>query len=72
MCYLCNKYNWDDLYPFNPEKRAKVYSYLHLHHRHVRVASICLVAPKVRIDLNFSEDFLFTSKSNIEKDFDAI
>ena len=72
MCYLCNKYNWDDLYPVNPEKRAKVDSYLHLHHRNVREASIGLVAPKVRKDLNFSEDFLITSKSNIEKAFEAI
>ena len=72
MCYLCNKYNWDDLYPANPEKRAKVDSYLHLHHRNVREASIGLVAPKVRKDLNFSEDFLETSKSNIEKAFEAI
>ena len=72
MCYLCNKYKWDDLYPANPEKRAKVDSYLHLHHRNVREASIGLVAPKVRKDLNFSEDFLETSKSNIEKAFEAI
>ena len=72
MCYLCNKYNWDDLYPANPEKRAKVDSYLHLHHRNVREASIGLVAPKVRKDLNFSEDFLETSKSNIDKAFEAI
>ena len=72
MCYLCNKYNWDDLYPANPEKRAKVDSYLHLHHRNVREASIGLVAPKVRKDLNFSEDFLAASKSNIEKAFEAI
>ena len=56
----------------DPEKRAKVDSYLHLHHRNVREASIGLVAPKVRKDLNFSEDFLITSKSNIEKAFEAI
>ena len=38
----------------------------------MREASIGLVAPKVRKDLNFSEDFLITSKSNIEKAFEAI
>ena len=40
MCYLCNTNNWNDLYPSNPEQRAKVDSYLHLHHRNVREASI--------------------------------
>ena len=72
MCYLCNKYNWNDLYPSNPEQRAKVDSYLHLHHRNVREASIGLVAPKVRKDLNFSEDFLETSKISVQKAFKAI
>ena len=65
MSYLCNKYDWNDLYPSNHEERAKVDSYLHLHHRNVREASIGLVAPKVRKDLNFSEDFLKISQANI-------
>jgi glutathione S-transferase/autophagy-related protein 2 len=72
MCYLCNKYEWTDLYPSNLEERAKVDSYLHLHHRNVREASIGLVAPKVRKDLNFPEDFLKMSQANIEKAFKAI
>ena len=72
MCYLCNKYNWTDLYPCNHEERAKIDSYLHLHHRNVREASIGLVAPKVRKDLNFSEDFLKISQANIEKAFKAL
>jgi len=72
MSYLCNKYNWTDLYPDNHEERAKVDSYLHLHHRNVREASIGLVAPKVRKDLSFSEDFLKISHANIHKAFHAI
>ena len=72
MSYLCNKYDWNDMYPKNLEQRGKVDSYLHLHHRNVREASIGLVAPKVRKDLKFSEDFLRTSKANIEKAFKAI
>ena len=72
MCYLCNKYNWNDLYPSNAEARAKIDSYLHLHHRNVREASIGLVAPKVRKDLNFSEDFLASSNAIIKKAFQAI
>ena len=72
MSYLCNKFDWNDLYPSNHEKRAKVDSYLHLHHRNVREASIGLVAPKVRKDLNFSEDFLKISRANINKAFKAL
>ena len=72
MCYLCNKFDWHDLYPSNHEERAKVDSYLHLHHRNVREASIGLVAPKVRKDLNFSEDFLKISQANIDRAFKAL
>ena len=72
MSYLCNKFDWNDLYPSNHEARAKVDSYLHLHHRNVREASIGLVAPKVRKDLSFSEDFLKISQANIDKAFKAL
>ena len=72
MCYLCNLYGWTDLYPSDPEKRAKVDAYLHLHHRYTREASIGLIAPNVRKDLNFSEDFLKNSKATIDKTFRAI
>ena len=72
MCYLCNTFGWNDLYPSNYEERAKVDSYLHLHHRNVREASVGLVAPKVRKDLNFSEDFLKISQANIDKAFKAL
>tara|TARA_Y100000590_G_scaffold126302_3_gene144374 strand:+ start:2007 stop:2801 length:795 start_codon:yes stop_codon:yes gene_type:complete len=72
MCYLCNKYDWIDLYPSDHEERAKVDSYLHLHHRNVREASIGLVAPKVRKDLSFSEDFLKISHANIDRAFKAL
>tara|TARA_Y100001970_G_scaffold121071_1_gene150195 strand:- start:82054 stop:82809 length:756 start_codon:yes stop_codon:yes gene_type:complete len=72
MTYLCNKYEWIDLYPSNYELRAKVDSYLHLHHRSIREASIGLVAPKVRKDLNFSEEFLKISRASVNKAFKAI
>ena len=72
MSYLCNKFDWNDLYPSNHEERAKVDSDLHLHHRNVREASIGLVAPKVRKDLNFSEDFLKISHASINKAFKAL
>ena len=55
MCYLSNKHGWDDVYPADYRLRAKVDWYLHYHHRNVRDASIGLVAPKIRKDLNISE-----------------
>lgn len=72
MSYLCDKYKWHDLYPESLRERARIDSYLHLHHRNVREASVGLVAPKVRKDLNFPEDFINTSKATIEKAFQAI
>ncbi len=55
LCYLANKYAWTDLYPADHQQRAKVDWYLHYHHRNVRDASIGLVAPKIRKDLNIPE-----------------
>ena len=55
MCYLCNKHGWDDVYPTDPQARARVDWYLHYHHRNIREASLGLVAPKIRKDLNIPE-----------------
>lgn len=55
LAYLCRKHGWDDMYPADNQTRAKVDWYLHYHHRNVREASIGLVAPKVRKDLNIPE-----------------
>ncbi len=55
MCYLSNKHGWDDVYPADHQARARVDWYLHYHHRNVRDASIGLVAPKIRKDLNIPE-----------------
>jgi glutathione S-transferase len=55
MCYLSNKHGWDDVYPTDNQQRAKVDWYLHYHHRNVRDASIGLVAPKIRKDLDIPE-----------------
>ena len=52
LCYLSNRYGWEDVYPSEPARRAKIDWYLHYHHRNVRDASIGLVAPKIRKDLN--------------------
>lgn len=55
LCYLANKHGWDDVYPTDPRQRAKVDWYLHFHHRNVRDASVGLVAPKIRKDLDIPE-----------------
>lgn len=55
MCYLANKHGWTDVYPEVPEARARVDWYLNYHHRNLRDASIGLVAPKIRKDLNIPE-----------------
>ena len=48
MCYLCNKHGWDDLYPQNPEARAKVDDSLHYHHRNIKEATLAFFAPMAR------------------------
>lgn len=55
LCYLSNRHGWNDVYPTDHQLRAKVDWYLHYHHRNVRDASIGLVAPKIRKDLNIPE-----------------
>ena len=52
LCYLSNRHGWEDVYPSDPARRAKIDWYLHYHHRNVREASIGFVAPKIRKDLN--------------------
>ncbi|NJN51153.1 MAG: glutathione S-transferase family protein [Gammaproteobacteria bacterium] len=55
MCYLSNKHGWSDVYPVDARQRAKVDWYLHYHHRNIREASVGLVAPKIRKDLDIPE-----------------
>ena len=55
MCYLSNLHGWTDVYPADHRERARVDWYLHYHHRNLRDASVGLVAPKIRKDLNIPE-----------------
>ena len=55
MPYLCSKHGWSDMYPTDLQQRAQVDWYLHYHHRNIRDASIGLVAPKIRKDLNIPQ-----------------
>ncbi len=36
MIYLCEKHGWKDLWPQDPQARARVNQYLHFHHRNTR------------------------------------
>eukprot|EP00040_Diaphanoeca_grandis_P042446 m.265057 g.265057 ORF g.265057 m.265057 type:complete len:246 (-) comp59625_c0_seq1:52-789(-) len=56
LTYLAHRYNWTDLYPQDPAKRACVDQYLHWHHRNTREFS-GLVSPKFRPDLVFPPGF---------------
>lgn len=65
MCYLCSRHGWDDVYPADLHARAKVDWYLHYHHRNVRDASVGLVAPKIRKDLNIPEATQQTARNTL-------
>ena len=72
LCYLSNKHGWTDVYPSDPQQRARVDWYLHYHHRNVREASIGLVAPKIRKDLNIPEITQQTAKSTFTRALRAL
>lgn len=72
LCYLCNRHGWTDLYPKSPSLRAIVDWYLHYHHRSLREASIALITPKVRKDLNIPEAMQAQSLRTLERAFEAL
>ena len=72
LCYLCNRYGWDDVYPASPEARGQVDWYLHYHHRNVRDASLGLVAPKIRKDLNIPELMQVSAKLTLTRALEAL
>ena len=55
LTYLSAKHGWTDVYPQDIRVRARIDGYLHYHHRNVRDASLGLVAPKIRKDLDIPE-----------------
>ena len=55
MSYLARTRGWTDVYPEDEQTRATIDAYLHYHHRNIREASVGLVAPKIRKDLNIPE-----------------
>ena len=63
MCYLSRKHGWNDVYPEDNRRRATVDWYLHFHHRTIREASIALVAPKIRKDLDIPQSVQNSAKA---------
>ena len=64
MCYLSRQHDWTDVYPSDEHLRAQVDWYLHFHHRTIREASVGLVAPKIRKDLDSSEAAQASARAN--------
>lgn len=65
LTYLSRTNGWTDVYPDDERARAKIDAYLHYHHRNVREASLGLVAPKIRKDLDIPESFQESAKRNL-------
>lgn len=55
MTYLARKHGWHDVYPDDERERATIDAYLYFHHSNIREASVGLVAPKIRKDLDIPE-----------------
>ena len=72
MCYLCNKHGWTDVYPDDPQLRGKVDWYLNYHHRNVRDASIGLVAPRIRKDLNIPQQVQDAAQATLTRALQAL
>ncbi|HEY5645449.1 MAG TPA: glutathione S-transferase family protein [Pseudomonadales bacterium] len=72
LCYLCNKHGWTDLYPADHRQRARVDWYLHFHHRNVREASVGLVAPKIRKDLNIPEAMQQAARATLTRALETL
>jgi len=65
MCYLSNLHGWHDVYPADPKQRARIDWYLNYHHRNVRDASVGLVAPKIRKDLDIPETTQLAARATL-------
>jgi glutathione S-transferase/autophagy-related protein 2 len=72
MCYLSSVNGWTDVYPDELQRRAKVDEYLHFHHRNVREASVGLVAPKIRKDLNIPESTQQMARATLTRALQAL
>jgi glutathione S-transferase len=60
LIYLAEKYQWTDVYPADPQKRAAVNQWMHWHHQNSREVTLGHFAPVMRPDLAkaFTADIL--------------
>ena len=72
LSYLCTKNRWTDVYPEDAQARARVDWYLHFHHRNIRDASLGLVAPKIRKDLDIPELMQSSARATLTKGLGAL
>ena len=72
LCYLCNQYGWTDMYPSDPRQRARIDWYLHFHQRNIRDASLGLVAPKIRKDLDIPEASQQAARNTLTRGLQAL
>ena len=72
MTYLARVNGWTDVYPEDEKQRALVDWYLNYHHRNVREASVGLVAPKIRKDLDIPEPMQTSARRNLTAALNAL
>lgn len=56
MLYLCEKFQWTDVYPSDAAGRGKVNQWLNWHHGNSRVFTIALFVPYFRQDIKFTPE----------------
>eukprot|EP00052_Salpingoeca_macrocollata_P005724 m.49189 g.49189 ORF g.49189 m.49189 type:complete len:226 (+) comp15018_c0_seq3:178-855(+) len=70
LVYLSEKHGWTDLYPTNPQERARVNEYLHWHHSNMRRCSSRLFLPTLQATLGarpFPDDARAASEKAVHK-----
>ena len=72
LCYLCNRHGWTDVYPEEARRRARIDWYLHYHHRSIRDASLGLIAPKIRKDLDIPEAMQQAAQATVARALQAL
>ncbi|KAJ1480703.1 glutathione S-transferase [Baffinella frigidus] len=72
LSYLGDKYPWKDLYPTDPQTRAKVLMYFHYHHRAAREATVGLIAPITVPNPDFTPEYISVSLKRMALAFKAI
>lgn len=72
LCYLCNRHGWTDVYPEDARQRARIDWHLHYHHRNLRDASIGLIAPRIRKDLDIPKAIQQGAQATVARALQAL